>query len=152
MKYFILIFEYEQYAIIASFDGIDKTAIRDERDDGRFMSLIETPLSMYQQICLVEAGLIRYFQPTYNEIYKDSFPASDQKILDDCYKVDFSGLVVEIDTEELRLLLHSSAVKSKEHHLAQFDLVDPTARRSFFTFVDEEGKAFSTAGVIPPSR
>lgn len=116
------------------------------------MSVVDNPLSEHQQICLAEVGLIRYFQPPYNEIYKETFPASDQKILDDCYKIDFSGLIVEIDTSELQLLLHSSTASAAEHHLAQFDLNDPTVRRSFFTFVDEKGIAVSTLGVIPPSR
>jgi hypothetical protein len=148
----LLAFEYAPYAVISSFDGIDKTVIRNESDTKRFLSVMDNALSVHDQICLVEAGLIRYFEPKYNEVYKDSFPAADQKILNHCYELDFSGLVVEIDTEELGLTLRSPKVSARSHHIAQFDLVDPTKRRSFFTFVDGSGRAFSTEGVIPPSR
>lgn len=148
----LLAFEYVPYRILASFDGMDKKAIRDERDQGRFISLVDNPLTEAQQISLAEAALIRYFQPRYNIVYKDSFPASDQALLNSCYELDFSGLVVEIDTEGLRLQLYSQAVGPLDHHIAKFDLVDPKARRSFFTFVDRNGKAVEMPGVVPPTR
>lgn len=147
----LLAFEYAPYSIISSFDGIDKAAIRDERDQGRFMSLIDNPLNKAQQVSLVEAGLIRYFQPRYNVIYKDSFPAADQALLNSCYELDFSALIVEIDTEELCLPLFSESVAASGHHVAKFDLVDPTSRRSFFTFVGKDGKGVDMPGVVPPS-
>jgi hypothetical protein len=148
----LLAFEYMPYRIITMMDGIDKNAIRDESDHKRFISIIDNPLTKHQQICLVEAGLIRYFVPPYNEIYKDSFPAADQKILNACYDLDFSALIVEIDTEELEMELFSKAIASSHHHIAKFNLIDPATRRSFFTFVDKDGKAIDFPGVISPSR
>jgi hypothetical protein len=149
---FLLAFEYLPYRVITTMDGIDKTAIRDESDSKRFMSIIDHPLSEHQQICLVEAGLIRYFKPPYNEIYKHTFPAADQKILSSCYDLDFSGLIVEIDTEELRMQLFSKTVPPSEHHIAQFDLVDPQIRRSFFTLSTREGGHIDFPDVISPTR
>jgi hypothetical protein len=148
----LLTFEYVPYRVISMFDGVDKKAIRDERDTERFSSILDNPLTEHQQVCLAEAGLIRYFQPKYNEIYKASFPASDQRILDQCYQLDFSALIVEIDTEELDISLYSPAVGAAQHHIAQFDLIDPRFRRSFFAFVDKDGKTFEMPEVIPPSR
>lgn len=148
----LLTFEYVPYRVISSMDGIDKSAIRDETDSKRFTSILDNPLSEHQQICLVEAGLIRYFTPAYNQIYKDSFPAADQKILSSCYNLDFSALIVEIDTEELRMQLFSERVAPSEHHIAKFDLVDPEVRRSFFTFVSKDGRHIDFPDVIPPSR
>jgi hypothetical protein len=138
--------------VISSFDGVDKSAIRDDSDGKRFMSIYDNPLTQHQQICLAEAGLIRYFQPKYNTVYKESFPAEDQKILDHCYELDFAALVVEIDTNEIGLTLHSPTAAPSGHHIAKFDLIDPTKRRSFFTFVDKEGKVAIAKDVIPPSR
>lgn len=148
----LLAFEYSPYQVIASMNAADKNSISDETDTQRHISILDNPLTEHQQICLAEAGLIRYFQPKYNEIYKDSFPASDQKILNHCYDLDFSALVVEIDTDELGLMLHSPTVPESGHHIGKFDLVNPTVRRSFFTFVDKNGKAFDMFGVVPPTR
>lgn len=145
-------FEYVPYRVIASMDGTDKNAIRDESDSKRFPSILDHPLTEHQQICLVEAGLIRYFRPSYNEVYKASFPASDQKLLSSCYELDFSALVVEIDTEELAMELFSQHAAASGHHIAKFDLIDPTVRRSFFTFLDKDGKAVDFPGVISPMR
>lgn len=147
----LLAFEYVPYRVITFFDGIDKKAISDDRDQARFKSILDNPLTAAQQICLIEAGLIRYFQPRYNIIYKDSFPASEQAVLNSCYDLDFSALIVEIDTEELDLPLYSPLVAPNVHHVAKFDLFDPGTRRSFFTFVDKDGKAVEMPGVVPPT-
>lgn len=148
----LLAFEYVPYQVTSSFDGIDKAAIRDERDSKRFSSILDNPLTEHQQICLVEAALIRYFTPTYNHVYKESFPATDQAILTSCYSLDFSGLIVEIDTEELRIQLFTNNVRAAEHHIAQFDLVDPKVRRSFFTFATRDGDSIDFPDVVPPTR
>lgn len=148
----LLTFEYPGYNVISSMDGTDKKAIRDEADAKRFPSILDNPLTEHQKISLAEAGLIRFFNPPYNEIYKDSFPASDQKVLAGCYAVDFSGLIVEIDTSELGMELFSEKVAAADHHLAKFDLVDPTQRRSFFTFLSKDGKPIDFPDVIPPTR
>lgn len=148
----LLTFEYPGYRVISSMDGTDKNAIRDESDAKRFPNILDNPLTEHQKICLTEAGLIRYFNPPYNEIYKESFPASDQKILASCYAVDFSGLVVEIDTEELGMELYSQTVKTSGHHIAKFNLVNPTERRSFFTFLSKHGKPIDFPDVISPTR
>jgi hypothetical protein len=145
-------FEYPGYDVIASMDGTDKAAIRDESDSRRFPNIIDNLLTEHQKICLVEAGLIRYFKPPYNEIYKESFPAADQKILSHCDFVDFSGLIVEIDTSELGMELYSQSVSTDSHHIAQFNLVNPTERRSFFTFLTKDGKPIDFPDVIGPTH
>lgn len=148
----LLTFEYAPYRLITSIDGITRAASGGEQDSKRFISIVDNPLSKHQQICLAEAGLIRYFQPKYNDIYKESFPASDQKILSACYDLDFSALITEIDTEDLGLLLYSPRVRPAWHHIAKFDLVDSSVRRSFFTLVDRSGKVAEQPNVIAPSR
>lgn len=148
----LLTFEYAPYRVITTMDGTDKTAISDPNNAKRFPDVLDNPLSEHQQICLVEAGLIRYFKPSYNEIYRDSFPASDQKILSSCYELDFSALVVEINTDEYLMELFSRHASAATHHIAKFNLIDPTVRRSFFTFLNKEGKAVDFPGVISPTR
>jgi len=98
---YVLTFEYMPYQVITIMDGRSNAKIKDYRDIQRFHSILDNPLTEYQQICLIEAGLIRYFQPTYNKIYKDNFPSEKHKVLEKCYKLDFSGLIIEINTQEL---------------------------------------------------
>lgn len=144
----ILTFEYAQYRIIHQMDGRAGNVISDYRDMDRFRSIQDNLLSEYEQICLVEAALIRYFQPRYNAIYKDSFPDDRHKILEGCYNLDFSGLIVEINTDELSFCLFSEVVSPRDHHVCQIDLLDPEKRWGFFHYGRGDGTFFRMPGVI----
>lgn len=136
----LFLFKYEPYMLIASMDGLSGDGEKGQADTDHFNSILENPLTEKQQVALAEAGLIRYFSPIYNEIYKDSFPHDGLKILDECYKLDFAGLTVEINTEDVSAPLWSPSVGKGLHHIANFDLHDLGARRSFFSIVDKDGR------------
>ena len=77
-------------------------------------------------------------------MYKENFPSSNHKILEECYKLDFSGLIVEINTEELDFFLYSDLVTKNFHHIIKIDLISTTDRYGFFYFtLDEDGKDIS---------
>ena len=139
-------FEYEDVRMIIHMDGQNKA--QNKGDGGRFFSIRNNPPTEQQVISLVEAALIRYFQPDYNVIYKNNFPDNTYKILEACYKLDFSGLIVEIDTSELSITLGSGAAEDSEHHICQYDLVAHENRWSFFHFRDKDGNIESFPGVV----
>ncbi|MCB5196748.1 hypothetical protein [Deefgea salmonis] len=149
---FVLTFEYCDYRIISKMDGIGLSEVDFEEaskvDENRYFNILNNPLTKEQQINLIEAGLIRYFQPKYNEIYKKSFPSSSHKILQSCYKLDFSGLVVEINTDELRFKLYSDVIKPSDHHICQVDLCSHENRWGFFHSADGKGGSIKMKGVI----
>jgi len=149
---YVLTFEYMPYQVITSMDGRSNAKIKDYRDIQRFHSILDNPLTEYQQICLIEAGLIRYFQPTYNKIYKDSFPSEKHKILEKCYELDFSGLIVEINTEELSFLLYSEVVSPRYHHIGKIELTDPDERWGFFHFSVGDNQTIKTPDVISRTK
>lgn len=137
----LFLVSYAPYRLISSLDGMNNDAeISDERDHEHWIDLHTQILPEKMQIGLAEAALIRYFQPEYNEIYKANFPRDDQKILEKCYRLDFCGLVLEINTEEINTPLYSKYVKKGVHHIAKFDLHDLEARRSFFSVIDQQGR------------
>lgn len=140
---FLFMFEYVPYRIISQMDGRACGVIKDERDSNRFYSILENPLSEVQQVCLIEAALIRYFSPKYNEIYKESFPSPSHKILQQCYELDFSGLIVEINTDELDFSLYSEGVPPNVHHICSIDLLGHEDRVGFFHMV-RNGEALPT--------
>ena len=145
---FLMMFDYLPYRTIIHMDPRSKDAIDDESDSARFYSIEENPLTKRQQICLVEAALIRYFSPLYNEIFKESFPSSNQKLLQQCYKLDFAGLIVEINTDELLFKLYSDSVEPSMHHIAYIDLLGHLDRLGFFHFQVGKGKVLTIPGVI----
>ncbi len=131
---FIVMVQYDNYFLTSSFSGRDKEAIAGEEDNLRLKSIISNPLSLKEIICLSEAALIRYFQPKYNEIYKNNFPSLNQKVLSVCFGLDFSGLSVEIELCDSPFELYSDGIKARHHHTAAFNLVDESERLGFFTF------------------
>lgn len=87
-----------------------------------------------EKISLYEAALIRYFYPEFNKEFKDSFPSTNLKILQDCYNKDFSGIVAEICIDELPFILFSEKVKPKPYHVAKYNLHKSEDRKMFFGF------------------
>lgn len=85
-----------------------------------------------EQIALYEAALIRYFYPEFNKEFKDSFPSTNLKILQDCYKKDFSAVIAEICIDELPFMLCSKDVKPAAYHIAKHDLHEDEDRKMFF--------------------
>jgi len=113
-------------------DGRAKDANNTDENETRLINAIKKPPSKQQKIGMIEAGLIRYFQPRYNEIFKIKFPSTKHKILKSCYDLDVTSLVVEVDSSDLNCILYSPAVKPTNHHIAMIDLVSSQNRMSFF--------------------
>ncbi|MCU8004389.1 hypothetical protein [Shewanella sp. SM96] len=128
----IFMFEFENGQMFSSTDGMAKEANNTPENEERLVNAIRNPPDKKQKIGLIEAGLIRYFEPKYNEIFKINFPSVKQKVLLSCKNLDVTGLIVELDSSDLRCRLFSPSVTATEHHIAQFDLVSQEKRMSFF--------------------
>lgn len=85
-----------------------------------------------ERTSLYEASLIRYFYPEFNKEFKNSFPSTNLKVLQDCYEKDFSAVVAEICIDELPFRLRSEVVEPKHWHIAKHDLHEASDRRMFF--------------------
>ena len=144
----VLTVEYLPPRILSMMNGMDKRLIGDERDEKRFNKALDADFSKKLQISLVEAALIRYFQPKYNTVYKKKFPSRDLKVLQECYQYDFSSLAVEFDTSELRMVTYSDVVAPSDHHIANFMLTDDTARTQFFAMQSRPGEVDLTTPIV----
>lgn len=85
-----------------------------------------------QQVSLYEAALIRYFKPKYNKIFKNSFPSTNLKILQECYAKDMAGVIAEFCFDEIPFFLKSSAVQERAYHIAAFNIHNQEERDIFF--------------------
>lgn len=85
-----------------------------------------------EQISLYEAALIRYFYPQFNKEFKDSFPSTRLKVLQDCYEKDFSMVVAEISFDELPFQLCSEVIDARPSHMAWHNLHEDSQRKAFF--------------------
>lgn len=85
-----------------------------------------------ERTTLFEASLIRYFKPKYNIAFKESFPSSNLKVLQDCYKKDLAGVCAEINFDHLPFSFKSDHVPAEDTVLAYFDLHNADDRKLFF--------------------
>lgn len=85
-----------------------------------------------ERVSLYEAALIRYFQPSFNKDFINSFPSTNLAVLQECYAKDFSAVAAEILLEPFPFTFFSEAISPKRHHTAFFDLHDDEARKVFF--------------------
>ncbi len=128
----LILIEYAEPMAMLQIDGASKPIRSDEEDNHHITDILNTPIPDAELVTIAEAGLIRYFQPYYNTIYKDNFPETGMKTLQRCYHLDFSALSIEIDTEDLHFKVFSSHTQRHFHHIAMFDLHTEENRRDFF--------------------
>jgi len=128
----LFMYEFGHTKIISSMDGRAVGAIADDENDARFANAVKNPPKKKQSVGMIEAALIRYFQPEYNDKFKIKFPSTKLKTLKSCYDLDISALTVELDSSEVGVFMWSSSVSISNHHTMSFDLVAPLKRASFF--------------------
>lgn len=133
MEPVILLFTYDDPRLISKMDGRNSPEITGDADRAHFKSVYDEPLSPDHLVTIAEASLIRYFRPYYNIHFKGHYPTSEQKHLRDAYRLDYNAIITEIDTEDICISTFSEHHKPSGHHIAQFDLHDPSERFSFFT-------------------
>ncbi|WP_297112581.1 hypothetical protein [uncultured Devosia sp.] len=85
-----------------------------------------------ERTTLYEASFIRYFQPKYNKLFKNSFPSTDMKSLSDCYDKDIQSVVAEFGFGDFPYFLCSEAVAKSDHHIAHHELHNEEDRKFFF--------------------
>ena len=127
----ILTFSIVPNRMITFFNPHAKNIDDDEKriSDG-LDKLFET--NELERITLFEAALIKYFQPLYNREFKDSFPSTRLKVLQDCYDKDIASLVVEICADEIPFKMYSDTVAPSQYHVVRTELHDQEDRKIFF--------------------
>ncbi|MDH4561711.1 hypothetical protein [Pseudomonas sp. BN411] len=128
----IFMYQFEHDQFFTSMDGRAKDANNTNQNESRLINAMRNRPNKKQKIGMIEAGLIRYFQPHYNEIFKIKFPSAKHKTLKSCYDLDVSSLVIELACQELNYYFYSPTVTAKNHHIAKIDLVASQKRLSFF--------------------
>ena len=120
----------EHNTVVTSIDPKGSTDDNSQRFDYGLSKAENT--SEIEKVSLFEACFIRYFQPRYNKLLKDSFPSTNIKVLNNCYRHDLVSIVAEMSFFEIPYLLFSEKIKQSKIHFAYFDLHKEVDRRQFF--------------------
>lgn len=85
-----------------------------------------------QYINFTEAALIRYFEPPYNQKFKNTFPNPAHSSYSSCYDLDIHSVSATLAADAIESRVFSSKVEPNLMHLASFPLHTADDRRSFF--------------------
>lgn len=133
----VLLYNYGQYKNYMFMGGRSSPPTFDfDTDDGRLEQLMSASYSRENRIDLAEAALIRYFQPTYNETYKKTFPDETHKMLESLFAADVTGLAVTLSTLEHRLATYSDYAPPTSIHCARYSIVTDQERASFLDLTE----------------
>jgi hypothetical protein len=137
---FVLMYRYGNQTKYLFTDGNQEfeaqASIQEEVDHiGKTINIsVERRLRIY----LAEAGLIRYFRPQYNEIFKRTFPSKKHAIVQKALRIGFSKLIVQISSTPMRSILESPALtapKIDAHnqftHYAEYSFHSDYDRQTF---------------------
>jgi len=109
----ILLYRFEHKKIIASNGGnFNVEAKSTDEEDFQHLKLIHNiRLNRHETISLVEATLIRYFQPYFNiQLRKTNFTAQRKiKIMEALLNRGMTGIIIEICSSNIRAQLYSSS-------------------------------------------
>jgi hypothetical protein len=123
------------------FDGRTKFSeeekiIDKERFSKAFEKINYEGMNEQQKINFTEAALIRYFEPPYNKIYKDSFPNPAHTTYSECYDLDINSVCIEMNTHEMtNCQFYSQTIKKAPWHMKDFLLHSREERKSMFEFI-----------------
>lgn len=135
---FVLLYSFEFYKKLSVGGGKVEPQIPMEDTPKRFKHFMEVELDRENRINLVEASLIRYFKPMYNDKYKRTFPKNSHIILEKLFELDITGLSVSLSTLDHRVSLSSEEVQPSQIHLAMYPITNEKNRLSFFDIFSAE--------------
>ncbi len=108
-----------------------------KKDNDRFSHVFNKlnyeGINEQQKINFTEAALIKYFQPPYNKIYKDSFPNPAHITYSECYDLDINSICIELDTyDKTSCRFYSEKTGKKIRHMEKYSLHSREIRLSMF--------------------
>ncbi|EAT6287881.1 hypothetical protein [Salmonella enterica] len=131
----LIISSFENPFLLIHIDGRAKNCTSTlEDDDEHINEVISHKMNEQQKVNFTEAALIRYFQPRYNKIYKDTFPDPNHVTYSECYSIDLNTISVELQTEELSARLWSDNRPPSDLHFCMFPLHSRSEREYMFEF------------------
>jgi hypothetical protein len=128
----LLLFSFDQVQIVTIDPKQPIYEVSLEDNNKHIQKAINTEITEQQRINFTEAALIRYFQPEYNEMFKNNFPSPAHKTYSECYDLDLNTVMVELQTKEIGFMLRSAKVPPKWDHFVIFPLHSQEERKSMF--------------------
>ena len=136
----IILFSFEKFVVTTIDSTQNNYGASIEESDRHLFDVCskvmndEAGITEKQSVNFTEAALIRYFQPEYNEKFKNNFPDNSHSSYSECYDLDINSVIIELSTdlEGMQFNLHSSNIPPAYNHLIHFNLHSKDERKSLF--------------------
>ncbi len=127
---FLGVFHFETQ-VLAMIDGTSEIEVSEEEDDEHTRAVMERGFSEEEMINFAEAGLITYFEPEFNKVFKGTFPNEKHKSYASCYELDINKVAITLSCDTINTEVFTEKVPKNLMHLAEFSLHSKEERREF---------------------
>ena len=109
-----------------------------EEDLEHQLKIESSPISFDQQITILEAALINYFDTSeFNKEYLD-FPSKNHISYDELYSLDFNSVGFELSTKSLNTKLFSKSIEPNFLHYKKFFLHNQSERKAILHWLEKD--------------
>ena len=108
----LMLTHFEQKNFSGTSGRISIPKENEEEDYQRFVNFSDRSymkISGRQRINYTEAALINCFKPAYNKEFKGTFPDKKHISYSECYKLDLSGMTIELETSDIKRWLYTES-------------------------------------------
>lgn len=103
-----------------------ETQMTDEQDNEHieiiYRRMRDPGFKSREAVAIAEAGLIRYFRPTFNVKFRDNFPDPGHVNVSTAYELDFNTLGVELQASDVRTRYGSGDQSPQSMHFIGYQL------------------------------
>ncbi|QCE35079.1 hypothetical protein FAI40_06895 [Acetobacteraceae bacterium] len=132
----MLPFSHEPYLLPA--EGIaDEDLEKDPLIRKKIEKIQRLQVPLRRKNDMLEAALIGYFQPIYNQEYPKKFSSSLGKLLEKFAQANISAILIEFSTEQLEIKFFSSTQTAEKQVLLPFDISSKLKRNAFISLNSE---------------
>ncbi|MEV8353947.1 hypothetical protein ACFVTT_09135 [Streptomyces niveus] len=126
-------------ATMSTLHPTDNGVVSQDEDRGHMLRVYRQVIENrqfngHEGVALAEAGLIRYFQPKYNKIFRDNFPDPKHVSLSECMDLEVNTLILELHGMNVQAEYGSSSIEASHLHFPQYPLFEADGRASLLDF------------------
>lgn len=135
----IVLLEFEPNTTYISTMGFlngNKPEIDLQQSIKHWQYIMTKAISKPQKITMIEALMIRWFEPEYNSDYKLNFPQEKGKSYSEAYDFDYNNLCFELRSDTIGCKLYTDKREPSFYHTGHIPLYSDDKRKDIFKYFE----------------
>ena len=137
----IIALEFEKDTTFLNIQGFlngDTPQIDIEKSFKHIEDIKKKGVSELQKVNMIEAAMIKWFEPEYNDQLKNDFSNKELKSISEAYDLDLNNLLFSITTFNNGFKLYSKKREASMFHIGHIPLQSHDKRKDIFYFLNDE--------------